>query len=369
MIAEKKVLEDVVVIRLLLILLLVLYHAFAIFYGAWEKPPGVSDIQAYWWVASFSYAFMLEAFVFISGYILGYQTCKKESDIIFSFNSLIGKKVKRLLLPSLFFGSIYYVLFYDLNKPVGEILYTILNGCGHLWFLPMLLWCFVAIYAINKLHLKQTLVFPVALFCSLCSFLPLPLRLSNAMYYFLFFYIGFWCSTNHTCISRYFNSKYVVTSVCLFVGLFVSLTCANEFICTFCGIDSVRCESVVGVVNGGESLIYNELIVKCMRFFLQKLSRIIYAVCGVMMLFITINLFLKKKQIAYISTLKKISTLCFGVYIYQQFILKYLYYHSELPLFCPSIVLPWIGFFISLIGSLLLSWLTLKTRFGRFLIG
>ena len=74
---EKKVLEDVVFIRIVLILLLVLYHSFAIFNGAWEKPSGVPDISAYWWVASFSYSCLLETFVFISGYwISGMQERK-----------------------------------------------------------------------------------------------------------------------------------------------------------------------------------------------------------------------------------------------------------------------------------------------------
>lgn len=232
LVTERKILEDVVVIRLVLILLLVLYHAFAIFNGAWDLP-GVPDMPAYWWVASFSYAFMLEAFVFISGYILGYQVSVKGSEI-FSFNNLIKRKIKRLLLPGIFFSGIYYVLFYDLNKPTGQILYSILNGCGHLWFLPMLFWCFVAIYVISKLHLKQTFVFTVILICSLCSFLPLPFRLTSAMYYFLFFYLGFWCRINHANISKYFDLKRVMVFVCLFFGLFIPLIhvnkCINDFL-------------------------------------------------------------------------------------------------------------------------------------------
>ncbi len=43
---EKKILEDVVFMRVVLIVLLVLYHSFAIFNGAWEKPSGYPDIPA-----------------------------------------------------------------------------------------------------------------------------------------------------------------------------------------------------------------------------------------------------------------------------------------------------------------------------------
>lgn len=69
---EKKILEDVVFMRVVLIVLLVLYHSFAIFNGAWEKLADYPDIPAYWWIATSSYAFMLEAFVFISGYVFGH---------------------------------------------------------------------------------------------------------------------------------------------------------------------------------------------------------------------------------------------------------------------------------------------------------
>lgn len=343
-------LEDVVVIRLILILLLVLYHAFAIFNGAWERPSGVLGIKLYWWIASFSNAFMLETFVFISGYILGYQTLVKGNTML-SYSNLIKKKIKRLLLPSLFFSSIYYVLFYDLDKSIGEILYAILNGCGHLWFLPMLFWCFVAIYVINKLHLRESWVFPIALICSLCSFLPLPFRLNSALYYFFCFYLGFWCMVNHSHISKCFDFKYFIISVCLFFGSFIPLTYIGE--CT----------------REGSMLLYDDLVSKIIGLFVCKIFRIAYSVSGVVMLFLTINLLLKKKILQLSPLLKKASALCFGVYIYQQFILKYLYYHTGLTLISPSIALPWIAFLIALISSLLFSWLTIKMRFGRFLIG
>ena len=63
--------EDVCYIRLLLIVLLVIYHAFAIHSGAWN--PIGEQIALYGWLDKFAYSFMLECFVFISGYVYGMQ--------------------------------------------------------------------------------------------------------------------------------------------------------------------------------------------------------------------------------------------------------------------------------------------------------
>lgn len=123
-----------------LIVLLVLYHAFTIFNRAWEKSMDYPDVPAYWWIATSSHAFMLEAFVSMSGYVFGYQVKIKGHEML-SFNNLIIHKAKRLLFPGLLFSVVYYILYYDLQKTIGEIAYTVANGCGYLWFLPMLFWC------------------------------------------------------------------------------------------------------------------------------------------------------------------------------------------------------------------------------------
>ena len=68
----KELLKEVVVIRLFLLIALVLYHAFAPFSGAWS-PISDADILGYGCIAKLMYAFLLESFVFISGYVYGYQ--------------------------------------------------------------------------------------------------------------------------------------------------------------------------------------------------------------------------------------------------------------------------------------------------------
>jgi surface polysaccharide O-acyltransferase-like enzyme len=65
----------------------------------------------------------------------------------------------------------------------------------------------------------------------------------------------------------------------------------------------------------------------------------------------------------------RLSNCCFGVYIYHQFILKYLYYHTALSSLLTPVLLPWVGLWITLVFSLALSGISLQTKIGRNVLG
>lgn len=48
-----------------------------------------------------------------------------------------------------------------------------------------------------------------------------------------------------------------------------------------------------------------------------------------------------------------LSGYCYGVYIFQQFVLKYLYYKTDFPILFSSVTLPWISLLLALILSIL----------------
>ena len=52
--------------------------------------------------------------------------------------------------------------------------------------------------------------------------------------------------------------------------------------------------------------------------------------------------------------------LCFGVYIWQQFILEIIYYETDAPNMVGSSLIPWLGFTFSLVVSLSLSHVSKK---------
>lgn len=220
-------LTNVIVIRTVLIVLLVFYHAFAIYSGAWAPLQGFPEIKAYWWLDKLSYAFMLELFVFISGFVFGYQV-RLKGERKLQAKSLFWGKFKRLIIPSIIFSLLYILLLGNIKQPVQNILYELLNGVGHMWFLPMLFWCFVGVWVIEKLHLKPRLVIPLLVLASIGFFLPMPLRMGLAMYYMLFFYAGYIIQKNDISLDWLYTKHCAIITTIAFIILFPILTVMKE---------------------------------------------------------------------------------------------------------------------------------------------
>lgn len=350
--APKSILTNVSLIRPILLVLLVFYHAFAIYSGAWDPIEGFPEVPAYWWLDKLSYAFMLEMFVFISGYVFGFQVRTKGDEKLKAKNLLWGK-FKRLMIPCMVFSLLYILLFGNITQPIHKTLYGLVNGVGHMWFLPMLFWCFVGVWVIEKLHLKPKIVLPILVVASLVSFFPLPLRLSGTMYYMVFFYVGYILQKEDISLDRFYTLKYCVLSLIMFCILFPVFTLLKEYLCN---------------ATWG-NLISNQMVVKALNLSLSKLLQIIYAFVGLAMLFVFVGYKEKGRKEEIPQRLIRLGGLCFGVYLLQQFILKGLYNYTNLPSILGCYWLPWVGFVITLISSVLIAFLMVKTKVGRFLIG
>lgn len=348
MTTKSNLLSDVVVIRNILIVLLVFYHAFAIYSGAWAPLEGFLEIKAYWWLDKLSYAFMLELFVLISGYVFGYQVRVKGEKKL-QAKDLFWGKFKRLMIPCMVFSLIYILLFGNIKQPIQVTLYGLLNGVGHMWFLPMLFWCFVGVWIIEKTHLKPLWALLLCVIASMFSFLHLPLRMESAMYYMLFFYVGYLIQRNNYSVVFLATKRYALITTISFVILFPLLTLLKERIGGL-------------VVEDG-----NQLVILGIKSLAIRASQIIYAMAGIAMAFSLVGCYLKKHSLK--NWMVQVGALSFGVYLFQQFVLKGLYDHTIMPTLLGCYWLPWIGFIIALICSLILSWLLRKTQIGRFLIG
>ena len=344
---------DVVAIRLSLIFLLVVYHALCIFTGAWDSPytPAI-NIPTYDWLGMLTHSFQLETMVFISGLLLGYNALKKSNAL--SFNSCVVKKAKRILLPCLLFGIIYYVMFYDLQASWYNIIWKLLNGCGHLWFLPMIFWCFVLVYLIeispshteisdNK---KYKLILFVALCCSVVNpFMFVPLGFGRAFDFFIYFFIGYCIQTKRFSLPAVKRSN-ISIAIMLFAISFPLFMAIRTY------------------VQVGDSLVD-----KASMLILKHLCQTTNALSAIYLIYSFANAesvlrFLSDKPI-----LITLSGYCYGVYIYQQFILNIIYYQTQLPFIVNAYWLPWIATLATIVLSLLLCHFTLKTKIGRFLIG
>lgn len=289
---------------------------------------------------------MLELFVFLSGYVYGYQQIVKGKT--FSFASVVKTKFKHLIIPSIIFSVIYFVCFNLSEFNWLKTPYAILNGCGHMWFLPMLFWCFILIGPFIKLQINGSLKFIILLFLGVCSFLPLPLQLNSTCYYLLFFYCGFYVMTHkEKLLTRFNNLKIAILLVVLFVLTFVPLTLLQRYMCAVTEF---------------------ELIQKILYLTTTLYCRTTYAIIGVLMVYILAN-FILKSGISVPRWIILANAICFAVYIFQQFILKFLYYSTSLSTCVGPYWLPFTGLIITLSGSIIMGIILQKTKIGKFLFG
>lgn len=345
-------LNEISFMRPFLLLLLVSYHAFAPYCGAWEIPSGIENCEFYKWVANFSRAFRLEAFVFVSGYIFTFQLLTKNK-----FHSLLDltySKVSRLLVPSIFFGLCYLLLFESVSFGISSF-YKIIDGPGHLWYLPCLFWLFLAQYIIvfltkkystdRKRYLKiQLLLFVFLVVISFLSVAPIPLRINRSIYYIAFFYggglfyeyskkIGTWTTKGKNVI---FWLVFVLSVFLLFP--IMDLCKENKDLSTY-------------LIN---------------RMFYAAVSvyiKMFIAWIGISALYMTAVLYCRTHSIG--KFMLKVGTCGYGVYVFHQFILRYLYYEIDFPLYTGTIMMPWIGFFLTVGIATILTLSVRLTKIGR----
>lgn len=339
---SKPMLNDVVILRVFFIIVLVLYHSFAPYCGSWGMTDGVRPSAEYYWVGKISYSFGLALFVFISGYLLGYNTNRKPDQL--TANKCIFKKAKRLLIPSVVFSSVYFLLFFDHNVSALRGLYTIVNGCGHLWFLPMLFWCFVGVWMMEKLKVNPALVLGISVVASILAVGNLPMQLSRTALYFIYFYVGYGIQRGYfDALKPHRNLTPIIGAAILWAAAFAISEAYSR--------------------NGGQITV----IQKVTHVTVTNALYLLTSLGGLFFCYWLINYYeVNKRSIA--KWLISLSGCCYGIYIYQQFILQALYYHTQLPQMVGQ-WLPWVGFFLTLIASYTAAMLSLKTRLGRFLIG
>lgn len=337
----KQNLDEITFIRPILIFMLVMYHAFAPWCGAWREPDGFIPNQLYWWWGKLNYSFMLETFVLISGYIFAYQLSR---DKISGFKSLILSKFKRLIIPSAIFSVLYIYIFKEFTNNI-RTLYEIINGVAHMWFLPMLFWCFIAAYLIYKLNISDGIkLMGLVLFATL-SFIPFPLHINSTMYYLFFFYGGIILFKNKekicTYLAKYKNAIWLFWLA--FIVFFLFFTIVLQYL---------------------TAEVTSEIIIRIVRYSGTTLIKMTYAAIGTFSIYITALQYTKVNHLA--TWIINVSSMCFGVYLFQQFILQLLYY--KIPLSMNPLVTPWVGFIIAIIASLIITFILMKSKIGRSIL-
>jgi hypothetical protein len=213
----------------------------------------------------------------------------------------------------------------------------------------MLFWCFIEGFLLNKLNLnnKTKLIFTLVL--ASVSFIPIPFQIGHSLYYLFYFYLGYTIFENSEKVLKWFvNIKSIILGIILFFILFITLSFWEEQL--------IKLET-------------SNLFYKAIKHTLLNISKILYASVGVFTTYIIANYLLMKNNEKISQWIIYANSICFGVYIYQQFILQFIYYKTAFPISLGAYWLPIISFTITLVISIGLTVITLKTKLGKFLIG
>lgn len=343
--AQKVWLNEVSFMRPILLVLLVSYHAFAPYISSlktWPLPDGFHQVEVYDWIGLLSRAFRLEGFVFISGYIFTFQLVEKKK--FSSLKRLFTSKFQRLLIPSFIFSTLYILFFLHGLSPLATVL-QIIGGAGHLWYLPCLFWCFLFQYIVIEKDFSPKLMLIVLVIAMAISCVHLPLQINKAFYYISFFYGGgiFWK------YNKWFHDKDSVKNIFLswfvFAILFVFV---NLLILHLNSISSTQKMS---------------LVLKGSMLLAKTYSKAILGWFGIIALYLTSVYYCKRHSLG--KTIIKIGACGYGVYVFHQFILVYLYRYTEFPQLCGNYILPWAGFGATVFLSVLLTLAVRSTKIGR----
>lgn len=328
----KQNLDEVSLMRPILIVLLVVFHAFCPYDGNWEAFAGFEQITVYKWLDRGVFAFMLESFVFISGYIWSYQ--RNEFGRKENLKQLVQKKFNRLIVPSIVFSILYLLLFspnmLTINGLMGGGIYEILRGAGHLWFLPMLFWCFVYTYLLEQIKISPTKKLILSVLLMVFTILPDYFHCTRAFIYLPFFYGGYYVRQNIMTIKKTLSLKLILL---LWLG----------FVLSFILLYFVRDNYLPNIKTISSSIFV------LMDYFCRSM----YAGIGTMAFFMTALVISNKFRVS--GWILEIGKYCFGVYIWQQFILKFMYYNTCIFAQSSPYIIPWIGATFALVLSILLA--------------
>ncbi|MBO7230450.1 MAG: acyltransferase [Bacteroidaceae bacterium] len=332
---QTKHLDDISILRVFCILVVVFFHCYGMMYAEAHFPETISEYKKLYFipVQCVFINIAMPMFVFISGYLFEFLLQKGKYP---TWGNLLQKKGIRILLPYFVFG-----LFFMATTRNWKPFILLNGGYWHLWFLPMLFWCFILGYAIYKMQLrlwaKLVLVIITFIFSLIPKFIPTWLGLHNITVWFYWFYLGM-------LIYKYRDSLYsYVRKYKLSLPLLLSSISIIVFL----------------PVEYGDNTWFGNLAV---------------TICIISISYLMNNADWSKHK--FTSKIDKFSSYSFGIYIWHNWVAMMLISKTSQNIFgLPTLVTNHVILFplcfslITLAISWVLSWGMMKTKIGRFLIG
>lgn len=194
----------------------------------------------------------------------------------------------------------------------------------------MLFWCFVYTYLLEIIRISPTNKLILSVFLMTFTILPDYFRCTRAFIYLPFFYGGYYVRQNITMIKKTLSLKLILL---LWLG----------FVLSFILLYFVRDNYLPNIKTISSSIFV----------FLDHICRSIYAGIGTMAFFMTALFTSNRFKVS--AWILEIGKYCFGVYIWQQFILKFVYYNTSILAQISPYIIPWVGATFALALSVLLT--------------
>lgn len=329
--------HDIAMMRFLCIVVVVFFHAYGMTYAN-HLPENTAIIYKGIYerlVARGPIIFAMPMFVFISGFLFGGQMMRKQPIL---FKVILKNKFMRLMVPFFVFTVIFMFTTNSVSwSPFYQWTYW------HLWFLPMLFWCFVITYFLRPLIMSknswETAITLITVFALSFTgkFMSPFLGLHSVLHWLCWFVLGVWFYNHESMI----NSKRTKAIVAICGGLtYISL-------------------SLIYPQEYGDNTIVGELI----------------SICGIAALWCAVGL-INFKDNRFTSLIVGLSGASFGIYIFHNWIELYMVSSTAqrlLPIdsfaMNHTILFPLLFSIIAFAISYGLSWSLLKTKIGKILIG
>lgn len=306
------------------ILVVVLGHSMILYQDSWGIFTPVVKSSQINIIKSYIDIFQMPLFTMISGYLF-YNTLERKK--YKTIKMLIIDKFKRLIIPFIVVALLYvipirlFVEYDNYNSSIKEALKLFLLGqdMGHLWFLLMIFWVFIIFYLVLKLKMSykcNILICIVMYFIS--SQLPSILQIKRALYYIIYFNIGF-------LINKYRNS--------------IKLKNSHMFLLIMISIISWM---VRLVTNGSEKYMI--------------LNYLLYLISSSSIVIVIYELFTRIKWDIIIEKpiIRIIDKYNFGIYLFHEPIIYIIYYYFASTIMNPYLMII-ICYFISITISLIIT--------------
>ncbi len=325
---------DISILRVVSIIIVVFFHVYGMMYA--EHFPETKQLyyDTYYIVNQCIFINIgMPMFVFISGFLFQSQL---NSGKYSSICQLLKKKSIRILLPYVIFGLIMMATTGNFHP-----IQLLSGGYWHLWFLPMLFWCFLISYGLTKLKLKSWLLIillTIFYILSLCHFdLPGILGTQFIPNWYCWFLLGSLCFIFQNQICE-FILRYRLSMPLLIVYLVPTIIHPVEY-------GDRTWFSIISQIS---------ILLLIWSFLHERLKN-------------------TAKKYSFFTYFSKY---CFGIFIFHNWVALYLVSKTSQRLFnLPVLASEHIVLFplcltiITFIVSYFASWILLKTKVGKFLIG